>query len=105
MKIFAFLLFFLALIPGLVWAAPFLVCDPADPLEGITYYEIIMDSSPPIKSPAVNNALHQDMASVSTGSHTVKAKACNVWGCSGEANLNFTKSFPGIPTTISIASQ
>ena len=100
-----FLVLCLLLIPSLVWAAPFLICDPAPIVDAVTRYVVILDATAPVDSVPVLNALRFDLAGVSAGPHSVKVKACNVWGCSADtAPFMFTKSSPGTPTTILIAS-
>ncbi len=90
---------------GLGWAGPFLVCDPYMAADGIIKFQVMIDAAAPVDSTPVANALKFDLSGVTTGVHTVKVKACNLWGCSSDSlPFSFTKSIPGVPTTISIAN-
>jgi hypothetical protein len=87
-------------------AAPFLVCEPYLPQEGVVKFQVTIDAAAAVDSVPAANALHHDMAAVATGAHTVKVRACNVWGCGADsAPFTFTKSIPAAPTTISIVGQ
>ena len=89
----------MVLISTVCWSAPFLVCDPVTDAETI---EVMIDSTPTIVQ---GNTIRIDLASLATGSHTARAKACNMWGCGEESTLNFTKSIPAGSITISIVKQ
>ena len=71
-------------------ASPFLVCDP--PAEGgtVEWYEIEGSHLPAeTKHPT---PLHVDMAGTPAADYTVRARACNVWGCSEWSDsLDFTR--------------
>lgn len=84
---------------SMAFAAPFLVCDPVPGAETI---EVMIDGNAQI---VTGDTIHIDLAYLATGSHTVKAKACSIWGCGEEANLPFTKSVPVGTIIISIVTH
>lgn len=96
----------------LLWAAPvlagpFLVCDPYTAADGITSFNLTIDSGSPTSIVPVNMALHYDLSGLANGAHTVTAQACNLWGCSTSSSpLAFTKSVPASPPmNIKISAQ
>jgi hypothetical protein len=97
------LLLVLALFPSVALASPFLVCDPYSPADQVTNFQVTIDAAAPVDSAPVNNALKYDLANISFGSHTVKVKACNIWGCSEDsAPFTFIKQLPGAPQNVTI---
>lgn len=85
------------LLPTALSASPFLVVDP--PAVGTpapTYYLVTG-----IGQDAVHQAvpLHVDLASLAgSGSKTVRAQACNLWGCSVASDpFTFTPAAPAVP--------
>jgi len=104
------------LFPSVVFAAPYLVCDPYPSTDvQPTDFELVIDGGSVIISPAVDvtggKALKYDIGGVSAGSHTVSVKACkdyDVWGraCSSAVNFTFVKpvvSSPAIPANIKLS--
>jgi len=101
----------LILLPLVGFASPFLVCNsyPTAVVQPDTF-EVYIDSNPAVISIAVTNPdnskqLKHDLAGTGLmdGSHTVKLKACNVWGCSDYSlPFTFTKSVANPPVSIGI---
>ena len=82
----------LVLIPAVAFAEPFLVCDAYLPADGVVKFKVSMDAGVYIDSVPVSNALKYDLAAVTVGAHTIKAQACNIWGCSLDSlPLAFTR--------------
>ena len=91
---------------GLVWAGPFLICDPYKASDNVTKFVVSMDTAAPVDSLPVNNALRFDLATLAEGAHTVKVKACNAFKCSEDSiPFIFIKTIPGVPLNITIISQ
>jgi hypothetical protein len=91
------------LFPAVCYASPFLVCDPYSPADQVTNFQVTIDTAAPVDSAPVNNALKYDLANISFGSHTVKVKACNIWGCSDDSvPFTFTKLPLGAPQNVTI---
>ena len=85
------------------WAAPFVVSDPAPAEDGIINYKIYIDGGVAIDSVPVAGAIRYDLSGLPAGSHTIKAKACNVWDCSGDSlPLDLIKKVPGAPGVLRI---
>ncbi|MER2528046.1 MAG: hypothetical protein ABTR07_08980 [Candidatus Competibacter denitrificans] len=85
-------------------AAPFLTCDPYPPDKAQPdTFLVIVGTAAPIASPAFRNPdgsviLKYDLAGVGLGLKTVKARAKNAWGESGDSNpFSFTA---GAPATV-----
>ena len=86
------------LLAGTVYAQPFLVCDPNT---GATKYMLEMDGTElPEGVCEADGSLRYDMAAyANTGTHTVRAKAGNVWGWSIYSDpFNFNANAPGAPS-------
>lgn len=80
---------------GIVVAAPFLVSDPNPASEEITVFKLSFDGGAAIDSVPVSNAVRHDLAGITSGSHTVTAQACNLWGCSAASSpFVFNKIIP-----------
>lgn len=93
------------LFPSLVFAGPFLICDPY-PTTSVqpTEFSLIVDGGSAIISPAVTVTggvrLHYDLAGIPTGSHTVTVKAVRidpVWGRLESATTPFSFVRPAAP--------
>lgn len=83
---------FLVLIPAVAFAGPFLVSDAYLPADGLINFKVSMDAGAYVDSPPVANALRYDMAPTTVGAHTIKVKACDIWGCSVDSSpLAFTR--------------
>lgn len=71
---------FCLVIPTIVLAAPFLVCDPQ---AGVDYYHIYQDGvqigADILAQP--DGSLHYDLSAIAPGAYDWTAEACNVWGC------------------------
>jgi len=72
--------------PATADANPFLVCDPPTTGGEVGWYELTgLDYLDPAAQypPETDGSLKVDMVVTPTGiEYTVRAKACNVWGCS-----------------------
>lgn len=82
--------------------APFLVCDP---YSTIVAFRVQMDGGAWVeaqgKTDATGTYLYYDLASVSNGSHVVKARAYDQWGESQDSlPFSFNKALPGAPGTL-----
>ena len=94
----------LALAPSVGFAAPFIKSTTVFPTAEVTHFEVIVDGAAPVQSTPFSSGggviLRHDIAGIADGSHTVTAKACNVWGCgtsspvlnfqSGTGSINWT---------------
>ena len=82
----------------LVFAAPFLVCDPQ---EGVATYNVYQDGAEiATEVPAQpDGSLKYDLVAITPGAYEFNAKACDVWGCS-DLSANPTQSpAPSQPPT------
>ena len=103
------ILIFCFLIPNVVSAGPYLICDCQD---NVDYYEIIVDGGNPIQSTAVsaectNNqrriSLDMEPLGLSDGQHSLTGKSCNVWGCSSSVPFEFRKGLPSTQSGIGLS--
>ena len=89
-------------------AGPYLVCDPYPASSAVTSFILFWDGattgvSVPVTTDATGTYLHYDLAAISAGIHTVKARAKNSWGESADsAPFAFTKSVPTVPVNVKI---
>jgi len=88
---------------GLVFAAPFLVCDPQ---VDVTEYIITGDIS--ATTPAVDLGdgtvrMQYDLTGISEGPYNIEVKAKNIWGESIPVPFVFTKQLPDAPSNITIS--
>ena len=93
------------LIAGIAQAAPFLVCD-SNP--DATKYILEMDGTElPEGVCEIDGSIKHDLASyLNTGSHTVRAKAGNIWGWSTYSDpFNFNANAPGAPTGVGLSAD
>lgn len=92
-------------------AAPFLVCDPYPASAGVTSFTLFWDGSTtgvsaPVFTDATGTYLKYDLAGVTNGTHTVKVRAKNSYGESGDsAPFTFDKQLPPAPTNIRITAN
>ena len=92
-------------------AGPFLVCDPYPAASAVTSFTIFWDGattgiSVPVFTDATGTFIHVDLASVTNGSHTVKARARNSWGESTDSlPFVFVKQVPTSPLNIRISTN
>lgn len=104
--------FLAALLAGLVmistaYAEPFLVCDPMPDAEQT---QVTLDGTPQpwtdyqeADFDGTTYCVLMDLDSISTGGHTVTAKARNIWGETSDSDpLDFTKSAGGPPAGIGV---
>lgn len=110
----------LVLIPTLLWAAPFLVCDPYPAGEPQpTYFLVSIDGGNEANIPATTITggviLHQDVGGISVGVHSWTVKACmpldpfGSGGCSVSSPFSYTRQPPGnvlgAPTGTRLSAQ
>jgi hypothetical protein len=115
-------LFFVLLVllfPAEIFAAPFLGCDCTPATDLVTSFQLQFDTAAWIDSPAVltcgagddkitctgnSKTVCYDLAAISVGPHTVKAKALNAWGSSVDSTpFLFTKgTVPSSPSLLKI---
>ena len=90
------------LIPSLLWAAPFLVCDPQ---AGVTHYTLTGPAWVPVHPAAqVDGSLKIDVTAAGIGANALTVKACIVdaiWGeaCSAAVNFSFIRPAPPVITS------
>ena len=90
MKRMLFVIMFL-IMPLIVNAGPFLICDPNPTAEtyliegSITASNIIAEGDGSIK---------YDLAGIAEGLFNIQVSACNLWGCSTPVPFSFTKALP-----------
>ena len=103
-NLFAVLIIVLLVFGCIVFAnaAPFLVCDPADPAEKVDRYLVKLDTGDEIAVPA---PLHYDLAGIADGAHVIEVKAANVWGESGPAPFAFEKKLPALPIEPALSTK
>ena len=83
---------------GLCFAGPFLVSDAYLPADAVTNFKVSMDGGAYIDSVPVSNSLKYDLSAITVGVHTIKAQACNIWGCSADSSpLAFTRPVSLLP--------
>ena len=100
------ILILLAALVVSAYAAPWLVSDPYPADQIISKFQISIDGGAYVDSIPQGNALRYDFAGIANGSHTIKARACNLYGCSPDsAPFELIKSIPGVPTNITISAQ
>jgi len=97
MKKLLFLLAFI-FIPSLVFAAPFLVCDPQT---NVTHYVVTIDgNTTEVLAFDLGNGtvmLRYDLEGISAGTHNTELKAKNIWGESVAVPFVFVKAIPVAP--------
>lgn len=101
------IIFSIIVFPCIVFASPFLVCDPyANNNEAVDYFVVTglpaeIDASHISKDATGQYGFKFDLSGVAVGGpYTVKAKACNSWGCSQDS-LPFSFSRPvALPTPV-----
>jgi len=97
------------LFPVVVWANPFLVCDPVSNTE-VTHYEVVLDTvnlglvPAYVESPDIVR-LNYDLVGLAEGNHQVTVRAyTSLWDIYSEpATLGFTKGVPGTPTNLRVS--
>jgi len=95
------------LIPSLVWANPFMICDPQ---AGVTHYALTGPGWVPVSVPAqADGSIRMDVAGSSVGSNSLTVRACRsdaVWGelCSVSVPFQFARpSAPANPANIGLS--
>lgn len=79
------------------YASPFLVCDPQ---AGVEHYEVTGlpgDNSNVLPDATGAYGFKLDLATLAEGNYTVKARACNIRGCSAESSP-FVFEYPRLLT-------
>lgn len=86
---------------SVVWANPFLVCDPQIDVDE---YIVTFDGVPEtiLYNESGGVVILKDLVGIATGSHNVDVKAKNIWGESVSVPFGFVKSLPGAPTGIGL---
>jgi len=91
------------LIPSLVFAAPYLICDPQT---NVTRYVITIDGdTTEVLAFDLGDGtvmLRYDLAGISAGTHNTTVKAKNIWGESVAVPFDFVKALPAVPEAIRI---
>jgi hypothetical protein len=106
-------LFMAIFVPSLVFASPFLTCDPYPTSDGITKFYLTFDGGNPILVPVATGTsgtnFMYDLSAIPIGQHSVVARACRddaTWGeeCSDlSAPFAFTRpAKPRAPVRINI---
>ena len=96
-----------SMLPGLVFCAPFLVCDPATGAAPDNYkveitgpLNVTQDVAPDTTG-TYGFKLDLSPLNLPDGSYTVKASASNMWGTSDwSVEFPFVKSVSGVPANI-----
>ena len=104
-KILVFLIGFILLSVGPLYAAPFLVCDPNP---DATKYVLEMDGVELSEGVCeADGSIRYDMASyLNTGNHTVRAKAGNLWGWATYSDpFNFNANAPGAHIGVGLSAD
>ncbi len=103
------ILLVLVMLPALSWGSPFFTSDPQTDAD---YFEIQLDgvitrvSSEDMGIAGIK--IEEDISDMTMGSHTVRARACNMWGtdnidCSEWTPfLDFSRVQPGQPTGLNL---
>lgn len=85
-----FILAIMLMFPSLCFASPFLVCDPYPASVGVTQFAITIDGTLVTVNAKVaadgSTSIYYDCASLSTGTHTITAKAISLWGESASSS-------------------
>lgn len=95
-------------VPGLIYCAPFLLCDPQG---GVDNYKveisgpvIVTQDVAPDPTGKYGFALDLSPLSLPDGSYTVRANASNMWGTSDwSVAYPFDKSVSGVPANLRLA--
>ena len=88
----------LILFPAVALAGPFLVSDAYMPADGVINFKVSVDGGVYVDSAPIANGLKYDLTAVTVGAHTIKAQACNIWGCSLDSlPLAFTRPVSLLP--------
>jgi len=102
MKRLFFLL--LLLLPSLVFASPFLICDPNPGAEKVIL-EINGVEIPEFPA-EVDGSLRYDLVGLAEGAFTIRAKAGNVWGWTEWSDpLSDTKATPNAFGGLRVSSE
>jgi hypothetical protein len=94
---------FVLAVATMAQANPFLT---ADDMIGVDSYIVELDGVEQPESPAVSNHLWFDMAGITSGSHTVRAKGKNIWGVGPYSDpFVFEKALPGKPSGLGLRAR
>ncbi|MGB4945897.1 MAG: hypothetical protein WBQ05_01660 [Candidatus Competibacter denitrificans] len=93
----------MALITHTAQSSPFLVCDPYPPDKAQPdTFLVVVGTAAPVASPAAKNpdgsvALKYDLANIGAGPKTIRVRAKNAWGESGDSlPFTFTAGAPAL---------
>jgi hypothetical protein len=94
----------IVLLPAIVFAAPFLVCDapPAD--QQVTEYEVYRDGVLYAIVPAeADGSLRYDLDGMTPGIYAFTGRAVNLWGASDFSNPTVSPAPAGSPSGVSLS--
>ena len=93
--------------PAVIWASPFLICDPQ---AGVTHYALTGPGWVPVSVPAQGDgSIKMDVAGSAVGANSLTVAACKddlTWGelCSAFVPFVFTRpSAPASPANIGLS--
>lgn len=99
-------LVFLAFISRMIYASPFLVCDPQ---VNVTSYVVSINGTieeVPAQVLGDNSTrLHYDIGGLADGSYICSVKAKNFWGESAPVPFSFSIISPECPSVLDISAQ
>jgi hypothetical protein len=94
------------LVSTVVFASPFIVCDPQT---GVTFYKVTGPAWVPTGNitAQTDGSIKMDIATATVGSNSLNFRACNMWGtienCSTASPFTFTRpSVPQIPANFKL---
>jgi len=106
------MVFLLMLLPVMLSAAPFLVCDPYDQSMQVDGFRVRIDAGAWVDVAVTKDAqggsyLHYDLSplNLANGTHAVEVKAFNLWGESQASPFSFSKQALSEPGTIHLSKQ
>jgi hypothetical protein len=102
-RISKFALAVLLLLPTLVRAAPFLVCDDPPLSENVTHYGVRNVATDAIE--VVPAPLHYDLAPLPDGAFDLEIWAINAWGESARVPFAGVKLAPGTPNGLALSTE
>lgn len=100
MRMKLIILFIFLIFPSVLFANPFLVCDPQ---AGVTHYKLTGPSWVPLTVPAQpDGSIRMDVSSASVGQNSLTLAACKndeIWGelCSASIPFVFTRPSGAAP--------
>jgi len=83
---------------SLVFASPYLVCDPQAGVDTYTVYQDGTEIATKVVAQS-DGSLKYDLKNIAPGSYEFNAKACDVWGCSSVSVNPIQSPAPSQPPT------